>query len=59
MKKEELKPCPFCGGLAEAIQIRKGVWYVACGNSDCPVNPDTNIFDTETDAIEAWNRRAE
>ena len=49
------RACPFCGGLAEVHQLRKGEWYVACGNSDCPVNPETSCFDTETDAIEAWN----
>lgn len=47
--------CPFCGGPAEVHQLHKDEWYVACGNSDCPVNPETNTFDTETDAIEAWN----
>ena len=49
------RACPFCGGLAEVHQLRKGEWYVACGNGDCPVNPETNTFDTEVDAIEAWN----
>ena len=49
------RACPFCGGPAEVHQLRKGEWYVACGNGDCPVNPETNCFDTETDAIEAWN----
>lgn len=47
--------CPFCGGPAEVHQLHKDEWYVACGNSDCPVNPETSCFDTETDAIEAWN----
>lgn len=49
------RDCPFCGGPAEVHQLRQGEWYVACGNGDCPVNPETNCFDTETDAIEAWN----
>ena len=49
------RACPFCGGLAEVHQLRKGEWYVACGNGDCPVNPETSCFDTEADAIEAWN----
>ena len=47
--------CPFCGGPAEVHQLHKDEWYVACGNNDCPVNPETSCFDTETDAIEAWN----
>lgn len=49
------RACPFCGGLAEVHQLRKGEWYVACGNGECPVNPETNCFGTEVDAIEAWN----
>ena len=49
------RACPFCGGPAEVHQLRKGEWYVACGNGDCPVNPETNCFDTEVEAIEAWN----
>lgn len=49
------RACPFCGGPAEVHQLRKDEWYVACGNSDCPVNPETNTFDTEAEAIEAWN----
>lgn len=49
------RDCPFCGGPAEVHQLHKDEWYVVCGNSDCPVNPETNTFDTEADAIEAWN----
>lgn len=49
------RDCPFCGGPAEVHQLHKDEWYVVCGNSDCPVNPETNCFDTKTDAIEAWN----
>lgn len=49
------RACPFCGGLAEVHQLHRDEWYVACGNGDCPVNPETNTFDTEADAIEAWN----
>lgn len=47
--------CPFCGGPAEVHQLRKDEWYVACPSEGCPVNPETNTFDTEVDAIEAWN----
>jgi len=49
------RACPFCGGPAEVHQLHKDEWYVACGNDSCPVNPETSCFDTETDAIEAWN----
>lgn len=53
------RACPFCGGPAEVHQLRKDEWYAVCGNSDCPVNPETNTFDTEAEAIEAWNHSYE
>ena len=53
------RACPFCGGPAEVHQLHKDEWYVACGNDSCPVNPETSCFDTETDAIEAWNNSYE
>lgn len=55
IKEPTPRACPFCGGPAEVHQLHKDEWYVACGNNNCPVNPETSCFDTETDAIEAWN----
>lgn len=49
------RACPFCGGPAEVHQLHKDEWYVVCPNEDCPVNPETNTFDSEAEAIEAWN----
>lgn len=57
-----LKPCPFCGGEARLTYStdnhRKP--YVTCDTPKCPgCNPYQWHFRTETEAIEAWNRRAE
>lgn len=53
---EKLQKCPFCGG--EAI-IWEGPDYfkVACKNQfGCAAS--VGLFDTEQEAIAAWNRRA-
>ena len=52
----ELKPCPFCGGEAEAyVSPAKDGWnYVFC--KKCQTSVDN--YDTAAEAIEAWNRRA-
>lgn len=46
----ELKPCPFCGGNAYIGNGRTWVRCVECG-------AETGCYDTEEEAIEAWNRR--
>lgn len=54
----ELKPCPFCGGKAELNVYpfdTRNEYQVECENCFC----QTYVYDTEQDAIEAWDRRAE
>lgn len=50
----ELKPCPFCGGVAEFVlgEQYSNDW-IQC--SSCGV--ETPCFDTPEEAAEAWNRR--
>ena len=53
----ELLPCPFCGGEATVERIGKsGYFYVACNTAYCC---DFGKFDTEAEAIVAWNTRDE
>lgn len=62
----ELKPCPFCGGEANTFQTRwtNNRWYTCCPSCEtiCGL-PDGDEFvgkyDTEAEAAEAWNTRAE
>lgn len=50
---EDLKPCPFCGG--EAVAYRFGTGYmVKC--LECAIS--TLCENTKSEAIEAWNKRA-
>lgn len=61
----ELLPCPFCGGEAVLYNGNYG-WNVRCKDgkitvfTDCPAKKTGEIdYDTEEDAIVAWNTRAE
>lgn len=51
---EELKRCPFCGGEAEIIGSNTTYW-IDC--NEC--RAETGLFNTEAEAIVAWNRRVQ
>lgn len=61
-----LLPCPFCGDSAHTTD-HDGMWYVTCNGDDCycvvgegydrDAMPQ-HAFNSETDAVTAWNRRA-
>ena len=66
---EKIKPCPFCGesptlkhdwryprGIDDSIYASE----VICENWECPIyHADNTYYQTDEEAIEAWNRRAE
>ena len=66
----ELKPCPFCGGKAR-MKYGKYNLLGAYGGPEndrewvgvyckkCNVTQPPRTYSTKTEAIEAWNRRAE
>lgn len=57
----KLKPCPFCGGKAFLIKSKdftgRSIYQVYCPATT--VQAKTTWFDTEKEAVEAWNRRTE
>lgn len=61
----ELKPCPFCGGKANAHTYnRPDNWVAKCATEECLVSPSTKSgfgvdgYETKAEAIAAWNTRA-
>ena len=51
----KIKRCPFCGGDGKVWIYDYDGWIIGCEN--CGTR--TEIYDTEEEAIEAWNRRVE
>lgn len=62
MKQAELKPCPFCGGMAEIYEtphIPRGTDYTPrCKNPSC-CGRSTKKYSMKETAIMMWNRRAD
>ena len=62
--REELKPCPFCGGKAEleVLKYFRGDMYAIYCTAD--LSPEKRHghfitdYETEAEAIADWNRRA-
>lgn len=55
-----LRNCPFCGGSASLkFANTTEEYFVDCDleKETCAVIPSTWFYETEEEAIEAWNRR--
>lgn len=53
---DELKRCPFCGGEATfGANSRPGHEYIRCGSCKARTY---SCYETQQEAIEAWNSRA-
>ena len=57
----ELKPCPFCGGTPRIVENKLCLEHIIyC--VECDSDSHTVIggwFDSENEAVEWWNRRAD
>ena len=56
---EKLKPCPFCGAKGNVSYNLIHGYIPHCTNEFCMLNESEYGFETENEAIEAWNRRAD
>ncbi len=62
---EELKPCPFCGDKADMIENSGRVknqpksFHPCCHNRECIMFIGAQWYNSEKEAINAWNRRAD
>ena len=57
---DELKRCPFCGGVAVVYFDDPSIqneFKVGCDDADCPVSPETKWFGSRKSAVEKWNTR--
>ena len=57
MTLEKLKPCPICKRM-DTLRIMEGdrVW-IECMKGEDACGLSTGFFDTEAEAVAAWNRR--
>ncbi len=58
MKKQIIKPCPFCGS-DPALDRQGSYWYIRCQKMICDVRPSSHLHPAKYLAIQAWNKRKE
>lgn len=56
----EVKACPWCGGQPEIFEegndMHSMIW-IECRQPTCVIKAWTDNYESETEAIAAWNRR--
>lgn len=58
MSDKYLKPCPFCGGEARLYRDgAHGFFHLCMIDGDAMVKIESRLFDSDEEAIKAWNRR--
>ncbi|WP_287915913.1 Lar family restriction alleviation protein [Comamonas sp.] len=60
LTKDDLRGCPFCGGLGDIDEIKSGCFGVGCQDCDFQLMNGTiglGWHKSESDAIRAWNER--
>lgn len=55
---EELKPCPFCGGIAEKIRYSRTDGYMDDW-TDRVICPKCGVHYDGKKAVELWNKRVD
>jgi Lar family restriction alleviation protein len=60
---EKLKPCSFCGSIKSVVLIETTefvdkLYQVGCDAMKCGCGATSGLWDSEDEAIAAWNRRA-
>lgn len=53
---DELRSCPFCGGVAELVHTRSGDDYVRC--TECRART-RQYHENSVGPRDAWNRRVD
>ena len=61
---KELKPCPFCGGEAtygfdDMDKVAATQYWIVCDNNKCILFYLDCSYESEEEAIKAWNARPE
>ena len=59
----EVRPCPWCGKAPVIRKTRNAhnrkSFVVGCYNDVCEVGPETFLYPTQREAVDAWNRYGE